>query len=335
MNDDTPIKLAATVHVVRRQSGLLLHCRRTGQTLRLSAAAAALLPPLTQGSSVAGLVQAMRTAFPNATGLPQKVQGFLAPLERNGMLAVDDTGTGGAGGARAWPPRHVLLRSSAWLDPVAAALLHVPAGARKAAWALLVAGCALLLWQLQASGLWPGLKHALMGFDLRGLLIFAGVVLVHEAAHALVCRMAGAPVRAAGIVWHGGMMPGPFVDTSHASYLPSRWARFAIPAAGPTGQPAGRGPVRGDVAAPPGRGVGRGLAQRFHRLRGLRVLRSNRWSPATAATCWKRRSTTSWRARWRCAPSWPPLTSRRTIRAYRFACVLWVTAMAAHFRWWW
>jgi len=80
MNDDTPIKLAATVHVVRRQSGLLLHCRRTGQTLRLSAAAAALLPPLTQGSSVAGLVQTMSAAFPNATGLSQKVQGFLAPL---------------------------------------------------------------------------------------------------------------------------------------------------------------------------------------------------------------------------------------------------------------
>lgn len=335
MNDDTPIKLAATVHVVRRQSGLLLHCRRTGQTLRLSAAAAALLPPLTQGSSVAGLVQTMGAAFPNATGLSQKVQGFLAPLERNGMLAVDETGNGGAGGARTWPPRHVLLRSSAWLDPFAAALLHVPAGVRKASWALLAAGCALLLWQLQSSGLWPGLKHALMGFDPRGLLIFAGVVLVHEGAHALACRMAGAPVRAAGIVWHGGMMPGPFVDTSHASYLPSRWARFAIPAAGPMVNLLGAGVCAAMLLRHPEASWNEAWRSAFIVCVAFVFFDLNPLVASDGSHMLEAALDDELARQVALRPELATLTSRRTIRAYRFACVLWVTAMAAHFRWWW
>ncbi len=334
MNDDTPIKLAASVHVVRRQSGLLLHCRRSGQTMRLSAAAAALLPSLTQGSSLGGLVQTMTSAYPNAQGLSQKVQSFLAPLERNGMLAVDDAGNGG-GGKKAWPPRHVLMRSSDWLDPLVGALLRVPAPWRKALWAVSLLGAAGLLFQLQASGLWPGLKQALMAFDLRGLPIFVGVVLVHEAAHALVCRMAGAPVRAAGIVWHGGMVPGPFVDTSHASFVTSRWARFAIPAAGPTVNLLGAGLCAAMLLARPDAAWNDAWRSAFIVCVAFVFFDLNPLVASDGSHMLEAALDDELARQVALRPELATLTSRRTVNAYRFACVMWVTAMAAHFRWWW
>jgi hypothetical protein len=333
MNDMATIKLAPTVHVVRRQGGLLLHCRRSGQTLRLSAAAAALLPPLQQGSSLDELVRQLKVAYPQAQGLAQKVEAFLAPLQRSGMLATDEGGGGDR--PRAWPPRHVLVRSDTWLQPLVHALLALPAPLRKAAWGVLLCACVASLAALEALGLWPGLKQALTGFDARGLAIFAAVVLCHELAHAVLCCMAGAPLRAAGIVWHGGVLPGPFVDTSHASYVGSRWARFAIPAAGPMVDLLGAAACAAMLLWQPDpdwHAAWRSafivcIAFVFFDLNPL--VASDGSHMLEAAIDDELARQVALRA------ELATLTSRRTTRVYRLACVLWVTVMAAYFRWWW
>lgn len=71
-------------------------------------------------------------------------------------------------------------------------------------------------------------------FNLIGFLaLFLIVIPIHEAAHAVACRLAGAEVGVAGIIMHGGLIPGPYVETSKAYRLKEKSKRFWIPAAGP------------------------------------------------------------------------------------------------------
>ncbi|MEW6708009.1 MAG: hypothetical protein AB1430_24445, partial [Pseudomonadota bacterium] len=71
-------------------------------------------------------------------------------------------------------------------------------------------------------------------FSAWGLAIFVfGVVVLHEAAHAVACRLAGVPVGDAGLIFHGGVMPGPYVNTSHLYRVERRAPRFWVAAAGP------------------------------------------------------------------------------------------------------
>jgi putative peptide zinc metalloprotease protein len=333
MRDEDTIRLAPSVHVVRRQDGLLLHCRRSGRTLRLSAAAATLLPPLQQGASLEGLVQQLKAAHPLAQGIAQKVRAFLAPLERHGMLAGADGGA--TAGRRAWPPRWVLVRSDAWLLPLVRALLAVPAPLRRAAFGVLLGAAAVSLATLHALGKWPGLKQALMDFDPRGLAIFAAVALCHELAHAVLCGMAGAPVRAAGIVWHGGLLPGPFVDTSHASYVASRWARFTIPAAGPIVDLLGAALCAAMLLWQPDPAWDAAWHSAFVVCVAFVFFDLNPLVASDGSHLLEAALDDELARQIALRPELATLTSSRTLRVYRFACVLWVTAMAAYFRWWW
>jgi putative peptide zinc metalloprotease protein len=334
MTTDMPVKLAPGVHVVRRQAGLLLHCSRSGQTLRLSAAATPLVPGLQQGTSVEALVQCLHALHPQAQGVPQKVQAFLAPLAHHGMLAGHETA--GPAGGRVWPPRHELLRSDAWLAPLVRCLAGWPAALRRGLWGGGTAAALAALLALLAAGRWPGLQATLTGFDPRGLLIFAAVVLAHELAHAVACRLAGAPVRSAGVVWHGGVLPGPYVDTSHASYLASRQARFMIPAAGPLVNLAGAGLCAAILLALPADAPAQAawasafvlcLAFVWFDLNPLVASDGSHMLEAVLDDELARQ--VALRA------ELATLTTPGTIRAYRLACVLWVTLMAGYFRWWW
>jgi putative peptide zinc metalloprotease protein len=93
-----------------------------------------------------------------------------------------------------------------------------------------VAGIALLAWH----GRVPPLSTLSLGFSLAGLAAFVLLVVpLHEAAHAIACRLAGAKVGDAGILFHGWILPGPFVETTAAYRVTKRAARFWIPAGGP------------------------------------------------------------------------------------------------------
>jgi putative peptide zinc metalloprotease protein len=93
-----------------------------------------------------------------------------------------------------------------------------------------VAGVVLVL----LGSLKPQLADSVRGFDLWGLALFAlAVVPLHELAHGVACRVAGAPVQGAGLILHGNILPGPYVDTTQAYRVSARWSRFWIPAWGP------------------------------------------------------------------------------------------------------
>jgi putative peptide zinc metalloprotease protein len=70
--------------------------------------------------------------------------------------------------------------------------------------------------------------------NIWGIAFFLLIVVpIHELAHAVACRAAGVPVVGAGLLLHGGIIPGPFVDTSTTYAVVDRWLRFQVPIAGP------------------------------------------------------------------------------------------------------
>lgn len=63
--------------------------------------------------------------------------------------------------------------------------------------------------------------------------VVAGQLVVHEGAHAVACAATGVPVREAGVVLWGLVLPVAYVDCTDAYRVPSRWRRAGIALAGP------------------------------------------------------------------------------------------------------
>jgi len=230
--DDEPwYCLGDDVDIVRRRNTLLLVAKSSGRSVRVSPVAMELLPLLRQGSSFQGLLTCLQKLRPEARDIQPKLSAFLAPLLNTGIVQQQ-------GSEQASPARR--QRQYPWFDPNRAAqwfavpLLLLPVTLRRGLYAALpllaVAVVALLAWQQQL----PSLRYLMENMHWAGLLSFALIVVpIHEAGHAIACRVAGVPVGAAGLILHGGWMPGPYVDTSQSYRLVSRWPRFLIPAAGP------------------------------------------------------------------------------------------------------
>lgn len=333
MNDQAVLRLAPGVSVVRRQAALLLHSHRTGQTVRVSAAALPLLDGLRHGTNLPALVQQMQAAHPQAQQVQPKVEAFLMPLRNSGMLADE---AAPPVRRRAWPPRLVLRNPDAWVVPIARGLLVVPAVVRRMVLAALLIGSITMLWQLAAIGAWPGLRATLEHFDARGLLVFAIVVLLHECGHAVACRMAGAPVRGAGIVWHGGVVPGPFVDTSHASTLGSRWARGVIPAVGPLTNLIGAAACAvvllngwGDAAWVPA------WRSAFVLCMAFVAFDLNPFAGSDGSHVLEAVLDDELARQVALRPQGRTLTAARTVWLYRAACIAWLAMSAGLFVWWW
>lgn len=230
MVDAAHYRLAAGVQIVRREQSVLLVAHGGSASVRVSAGATALLPLLADGCSGAELERLLRARHPQASGVDAKLQTFLEPLARLGLLTVGEA----APAARRRRASLPLLRPDPLAQRLARQALRVPRRLRQGA--LLVLGMLAVAGVVQLA-LAGRLLHApamVDEFSLAGVLAFALLVVpLHEAAHALACRMAGAPVGAAGIVLHGYLVPGPYVETSSAYLVSGRWARFCIPAAGP------------------------------------------------------------------------------------------------------
>lgn len=334
MSEQAMLRLAPGVSVVRRQAALLLHSHRTGHTVRVSAAALPLLDGLRHGTNLPALVEQMQAAHPQAQQVQPKVEAFLVPLRNSGMLTGDDAAPPAR--RRIWPPRFVMRNPDAWVAPIAQVFSFVPALIRRVLMAALLIGSVAALWQLSATGTWPGLRATLEHFDARGLLVFAIVVLLHESGHAIACRLAGAPVRGAGIVWHGGVVPGPFVDTSHASYLASRWSRGVIPAMGPMTNLAGaavcavvlsQGLV--DAAWMPAWRSAFVVCLAFVAFDLNPFVGSDGSHVLEAALDDELARQVALR------PQGRTLTAARTVWLYRAACIAWLAITAGWFVWWW
>lgn len=224
------IRLRRGVGRVRRARGeTVLVAADTGTAVRISEVGNGLVPLLLQGTSADALAQHLETFYPRAGDAARKLGVFLGQLESSGLIETE-----------ARPPRpartrrielcrpdplakrivNVLSRVPAWLSWAVLSILFLAA----------VAGVVVVL----AGPLRPHPSDAVRKFDALGVAIFALLVVpIHELSHAVACRAAGAEVKGAGLVLHGRVVPGPYVDTSLAYRVADRWRRFWIPAAGP------------------------------------------------------------------------------------------------------
>jgi Coenzyme PQQ synthesis protein D (PqqD) len=213
---------------VRRAHSVVLVSPERGRSVRVSSTADDLVPLLVAGASFADMAQRLRERHPRAADVEAKLRQFLGQLEEAGLL-----------GTRVPPRRPRVTARFALVNPdpfarwLAERLLRWPRGL---AWSLLAAASVAALAALAVlvvSGRLPHPSALFTQFSLYGLALFVLVVLVHEAAHALACRLSGAEVGEAGLILHGWLMPGPYVDTSHMYRVASRWPRFWVAAAGP------------------------------------------------------------------------------------------------------
>lgn len=224
------LALAADVEIVRRRDSLLLFAAASGRSVRISAVATCLLPLLAAGADFESLRARLQQEHPAATDVAGKLGAFLAALGKAGVLhgAGPSRPAGGDPKFRLFDP-DPLARVLAW--PLRKGLPGWYGGA--VALLLMVAAVAAIALLADSGGL-PRLPDMVQDLDWRGVLVFALLVVpLHEGAHAIACRVAGAEVSGAGIILHGRVVPGPYVDTSQAYRIGSRLRRLTIPAAGP------------------------------------------------------------------------------------------------------
>jgi putative peptide zinc metalloprotease protein len=229
MTEPERYRLGGGTEVVRRRGSLLLVARGSGRTVRVSPVAADLLPLLQSGAPFDELSGRLRALHPSAGVVEPKLRAFLRTLGSAGLLHGQEEAR------RARGRRYPLFAADACARVIARPLRALLPGrvAPALAGAMAMASLALVA-QLCVEGRLPGLRELAEHLHWAGLSLFAFVVVpVHELAHAVACRLGGIPAGQFGIVLHGGIVPGPYVDTSRSYLLADRWRRFAIPAAGP------------------------------------------------------------------------------------------------------
>jgi putative peptide zinc metalloprotease protein len=329
----TAYRFRAGVARVRRPGAMVLVSPQDGRSVRVSTVAEDLLPLLVDGASFDELLRRLRERHPRAGDADAKLRGFLDQLERAGLLGAQTAAPARRRNAR-WP----LVDADPFARSVAQALRRLPPSL---GWTLLAALGVLALGAivaLVASSRLPHPSALFSRFSGWGLALFVIVVAItHEAAHAVACRLAGVPVSAAGLIFHGGVMPGPYVDTSHLYRVARRAPRFWVAAAGPLidflalGAAAAWLLACGDVASAPGRAA----STLFVLCAVFLYLDTNPLSPSDGSRMVeallgdelaRRSALTRQRAR---------LSGMKTVAWYRIACSSHLQLSAALFYGWW
>jgi putative peptide zinc metalloprotease protein len=325
-------RLADGVAKLSRASGTLLLTPADGRAMRISGIGNDLLPLLAKGASFAEIEHRLRETHPSARDIDVKLRRFLTELARVGLL-TDRTQLR----ARSQVVRRFALLD---IDPAAARLARLVSFLpQMISWLLLA--CLLLcatsgpVALLRAHGL-ASPSDAISHFDPLGLLIFiVAVVPLHEFSHGFACRLAGAPVGKAGLILHGWIVPGPYVDTSRAYRIRSGWRRAAIAASGPLVDFIAAGAASWLVLLVPGGAVhaaGRTLLllSACFVFLDLNPLAPSDGSRVIEALLGDELARASALSRRRAA-----LSSRRTVAIYRVACSIYVQALALGACIWW
>lgn len=231
MAEDKEIyRLLPDVEVVRRARTLMLVSTATGAAVRISPTAEPLLPLLEAGTDAGQLQAVLQEKHPQARDIASKLTVFLQPLIRSGLLTVGDVSKPRRKG---WPKLE-LFRPDPQARRTAELILKLPPLVRRILLGLLLGTALAGIAALIVQGRFPSPGQVFDALSFPPFFIFFLIVVpIHEAAHAIACRMAGIEVGAAGIILHGNLMPGPYIETTKAYQVTNRVARFWIPAAGP------------------------------------------------------------------------------------------------------
>ncbi len=225
------IALRREVLIVHRAEHTILFRARGFRAVRVGSTASLLLPPLRQGTQWSEMHRLLQERYPDEPDVALELDRFLRRLEAANLLSS-------AEGELAPPDRWRRLELLD-LDPLAKSLARGLAVIPRR----LVNLVPITLTFLALVAVMIALPRV-TGLGYRGMVIAAtngwGIMFVllvivplHELAHAVACRAAGVPVSGAGLLLHGGMIPGPFVDTSMIYAITDRWKRFRVPIAGP------------------------------------------------------------------------------------------------------
>ncbi len=318
-------RIRSGVARVQRPTGMVLVEPAEGRSVRVSTAAYDLVPLLVEGASFESLARRLQERHPRAADVDAKLRRFLGQLDEAGLI-----GTAEPARARSALQPWVAFDADPLARRLAAPLLRLPAAV---GWALLALLGAAAVAVLVARGGLPHPMALFTQFSVLGLLLFIGVVVpLHEAAHALACRLAGVAVGDAGLMLHGGVMPGPYVNTSRMYHVARRTPRFWVAAAGPVVDALGAGAAAAWLLADPGNAA----AQTLLLLCAVFViLDTNPLAPSDGSRMVeallgdelaRRSALTRERAR---------LSHFKTVAWYRIACSLHLQASAALLVAWW
>ena len=227
IDDHKSIGFRADVRIVGRMGHFVLFRSSDAKAARVPRSAYPLLALLKEGTQLAELQQVLQACYPTEGAIAPKLEKFLCRLEHAGLLnsSVREVQQ---------PTWHRWTLFD--LDPLACRCVRIlgamPRFLLKVLFVILtissLVGVAIFISAMPK----PGLQLLLHG--AWGIFFFLFLVLpARELAHAIACRAVGAPVLGAGFVFHGGIIPGPFVDTSSTYAVASRWLRFFVPIVGP------------------------------------------------------------------------------------------------------
>jgi putative peptide zinc metalloprotease protein len=326
-------RFRAGVARVSRPGGMVLVAPEDGRAVRVSPVAHDLLPLLADGASFDELLARLRERHPRAADAEAKLAAFLHQLERAGLLATLSGGATRRAAAR-WP----LIDADPLARGAARVLQRLPGAWGWGLLGLLGAGALAAVVVLAAGGRLPHPTALFSRFSVWGLAVFVFVVVVaHEAAHAVACRLAGVPVGDAGLIFHGGLVPGPYVNTSHVYRLARRAPRFWVAAAGPLVDFLALGAAAGWLLAvdDPSAPAGQAAATLFLLCAAFLYLDTNPLAPSDGSRmveAWlgdelaRRSALTRHRAR---------LSGWKTVAWYRIACSTHLQLSAALLYGWW
>jgi Zn-dependent protease len=226
---DYNVVLRPDVQVAQRANHTILFRARFG-AVRVTRTADMLLSLLRRGAQRSELDRAVQTSHPEDLEVTQKLDQFLTRLEKAGLL---ESCKAVSAPPQLWP-RWEFFDVNPIAARLATALEAVPRTLRRVIMGILIASSLVGIITVLDLPSRPTFESLANTASIWGIAFFVLIVVpIHELAHAVACRAAGVPVVGAGLLLHGGIVPGPFVDTSTIYAVLDRWQRFRVPIAGP------------------------------------------------------------------------------------------------------
>ncbi len=195
--------------------------------LKLTGLSRALALEIKRGGGEPELLAILAKAYPRhpESYLQRALQTYIGKLTAAGLLEGEQGRT---------PGRWSLPNPDPLAHALAQHMLILPARLRRIL--LYVAVMSSLAFVAMALEAQPHWREISFSSPSHWLFCGSGVLLwliLHEFAHAVVCRMHGCPVSGAGLMLRGLLLPSPYINTSAIHLFPGDAIRLHVAVAGP------------------------------------------------------------------------------------------------------